>query len=258
MKRIQHGWSTRPPTARQRWSAVVVSVVLVAGFAAVALFADRPLPELNALFPSLDAIVCVTDLITSVLLFCSTLDFLLGLAVGAGERIPVHGIDCHPTCTNLFSTTGLLGAGVQAGSRLFIFRHAGFAAVLLAYAALRSERPPNAISEASGIFASVVSVCALVFALTWLATGGAWLLPPLIVDKSQVGPFVRYPIGFIIAVSTAALARLWVRERSVLDQWLMVVTLASILELVFSGLLPACASASGFMPVAYFRFSRRA
>ena len=86
MKRIQHGWSTRPPTARQRWSAVVVSVVLVAGFAAVALFADRPLPELNALFPSLDAIVCVTDLITSVLLFAQLSIFysasLLVLASG--------------------------------------------------------------------------------------------------------------------------------------------------------------------------------
>jgi len=238
-----------PPTARHRWSTVAVSAILVVGFGFIAPFANRPLPELNALFPSLDAIVCVTDLITSVLLFAQLSIFysvsLLVLASGylftALIVIP-HAL----TFSGAFSPTGLLGAGVQTGSWLFIFWHAGFAAALLAYAALRDERPPNAISEAWGIFASVASMCTLVFGLTWVATGGVELLPPLIVDKSHLGPFVRYPIGFTIVVSAAAFAVLWVRRRSVLDQWLMVVTLASILELVFSGLLPSVRFSLGF------------
>src|SRR5262249_45760942 len=46
--------------------------------------------------------------------------------------------------------------------------------------------------------------------------------------------------------SAAALAVLWVRRRSVLDQWLMVVALVSILELVFSGLLPGVRFSLGF------------
>jgi hypothetical protein len=42
--------------------------VLLAGFGVFAPFAARPLPRLDAFIPSLEAIVFVTDFITSVLL----------------------------------------------------------------------------------------------------------------------------------------------------------------------------------------------
>jgi hypothetical protein len=75
-----------PPTARQSWSALAVAAVGLVAFGAVAPFAGRPLAELNAFFPSLDAIVLVTDLITSVLLFAqfsiSNLRSLFVLASG--------------------------------------------------------------------------------------------------------------------------------------------------------------------------------
>jgi hypothetical protein len=46
-----------------------VAVAALVGFGFTAPLAGRPLSELNALFPSLDAIVFVTELITSALLF---------------------------------------------------------------------------------------------------------------------------------------------------------------------------------------------
>src|SRR5215469_9925497 len=65
-----HSWLVGlPPTPRQTWSAIAVAGVALVGFAVCLPFTGRPLAQLNAFFPSLDAIVLVTGLITSVLLF---------------------------------------------------------------------------------------------------------------------------------------------------------------------------------------------
>ena len=58
-----------PPTARQSRAAYVVAALAIVGFAVAAPFAGTPLAAVNALFPALNAIVFVTDLVTAVLLF---------------------------------------------------------------------------------------------------------------------------------------------------------------------------------------------
>jgi hypothetical protein len=117
------------------------------------------------------------------------------------------------------------------------------------------NRPPwqvafaSAISEASTLPAigwTVASVLGLVCSFTWLATAGATLLPPIILDKTHISPLVIYPVSFTMLISAAALALLLARRRSVLDQWLMVVALVYILELAFSGLFPNVRFSIGF------------
>jgi len=241
-----------PPTVRQRWSAAAVSILLVVGFGIAAPFADRPLAQLNAFFPSLDAVVFVTDIITATLLFAQLAIFYSAalLALASGYLFTALIVIPHAlTFSGAFSPTGLLGASDQTGSWLFIFWHAGFAVALLAYAVLRQDTHLKTISEASTltiIAVSAVSMVCLVLGLTWLATAGAIFLPTLVVDKSHLSSFVHYPIGLTIAISASAFAILWTRRRTVLDQWLMVVTLASILELAFSGLLPSVRFSLGF------------
>jgi signal transduction histidine kinase len=241
-----------PPTARQSRSTIAVAAVALVAFGAVAPFAGRPLAELNIFFPSLDAIVFVTDLVTSVLLFAqfsiSRSRSLFVLASGylftALIVIP-HAL----TFAGAFSRDGLLDANIQTGSWLFIFWHVGFAAALLAYAVLRDEKPEKPISDASTlpmIGWSVASVLGLVCSFTWLATEGAGFLPPIILDKTHISPLVIYPITFAMLISAAALTVLLARRGSVLDQWLMVVALVSILELAFSGLLPTVRFSVGF------------
>jgi signal transduction histidine kinase len=241
-----------PPTAQQSWSAFAVAAIALIGFAAVAPFAGTPLVELNAFFPTLDAVVFVTDLVTAVLLFgqfsISRSRALLVLAGGylftALIVIP-HAL----TFTGAFSPTGLLGANIQTGSWLFIFWHLGFAAALLAYAVLRKDQnpdPPSDLSALPAIGWTVAIVLVLVCGLTWLATAGASLLPPIILDKTRISPIVIYPISFTILMSAAALAVLLVRRRSVLAQWLVVVNLVFIGELAFSGLLPSVRFSAGF------------
>jgi signal transduction histidine kinase len=239
-----------PPTARQSRLAFAVALLALAGFAAAAPFAGMPLAALNALFPALDAVVFVTDVITAVLLFAqysiSRSRALFALATGylfTAFIVVPHAL----TFAGGFTPTGLLGAGIQTGSWLFIFWHIGFAAGLLAYAVLRGEKRSTAHGSAlPAIGSSVTGVVILVSGLTWLSTAGADLLPPIILDQNRMSPIVVYPIWFTILLSAAAIGVLLLRRRSVLDQWLMVVVLVFIVELVFSGLLPTVRFSLGF------------
>jgi signal transduction histidine kinase len=245
-------WLDLPPTARQTRWAIAVTAVVLAGFIAVIPVATHPLVELNAFFPSLDAIVFVSDLVTAVLLYAqfavSRSRALLALATGylftALIVIP-HAL----TFAGAFSPAGLLGANIQTGSWLFIFWHIGFAAALLACAILREEKLGARVLSARVLPAigwSVASTIAAVCALTWLATDGARLLPPIILDQRRISPIVVYPISFAIVISLAALLMLLRRRRSLLDVWLMVVALVAILELAFSGLIPTVRFSAGF------------
>ena len=184
-------WLDLPPTARQTRWALIVTVAVLAGFAAVVPVATHPLVELNALFPSLDAIVFVSDLVTAVLLYTqfsvSRSRALLALATGylftAFIVIP-HAL----TFAGAFSPTGLLGANIQTGSWLFIFWHIGFGAALLAYAVLREARLAGSVPAGWTLPAigwSVAGMAALVCLLTWLSTDGATLLPPIILDQRR-------------------------------------------------------------------------
>ena len=170
-------WLDLPPTRSQtRWALAVTAIVL-AGFAAVVPIAGRPMVELNAFFPSLDAIVFVTDLVTAVLLYAqfsvSRSRALFALATGylftALVVIP-HAL----TFAGAFSPTGLLGANIQTGSWLFIFWHIGFAAALLAYAVLREE----------WFAAQLCQRCGRLPAIGWSAAGvvGSRLRPDLAFD----------------------------------------------------------------------------
>jgi signal transduction histidine kinase len=245
-------WLDLPPTARQTWSAIVVAAVVVVAFGAVVPFAGRPLATLNAFFPSLDAIVFVSDLITAVLLFAQ---FSISrsrsiLALASGYLFTALIVIPHAlTFSGAFSQTGLLGAGPQTGSWLFIFWHFGFAATLFAYALLRDENRAKSSSGATTLPAigwSVATVLGLVCSLTWLATKGATLLPIIVLDNNRLSPFVIYPVSLTMLIAATALIVLLFRQRSVLDRWLVVVALVYIGELAFSGLFPSVRFSVGF------------
>jgi hypothetical protein len=58
-----------PPTAQQSRIALAVAVLLLVGMGATALFADAPLPRIDAFIPAIEVAVILTSLITAVLLF---------------------------------------------------------------------------------------------------------------------------------------------------------------------------------------------
>jgi signal transduction histidine kinase len=228
------------PTSQQRWSALAVAAVLLVGFGFCAPFADRPLPRLDAFIPSLDALVFVTDFITSVLLFAYFSIYrsraLLALASGylfSSLIVIPHAL----TFPGVFSQTGLLGAGIQTTAWLYAFWHIGFPTALLFYAWLEDGKSKSDPKD-STLYPfgwSLMIVFSLVCGLTWLATAGDEFLPRLYLDGTHRTPLVSRVVEFNLLICASSAVALWVRRRSVLDQWLMVVAVASILELTFVG-----------------------
>jgi hypothetical protein len=165
--------ATTPPTWRQRQFALGVVVVLFGFSLAMAPFASTPLSRFDSFYPTVDAIVFVTDLTTAVLLFNQ---FAIvrspRLLILANGYLFFSGLIAIPhalTFPGAFTPTGLLGAGLQSTPWLFVLWHFGFSATVLAYACLKDkEHVENAThhSAAPGIYRSVIGVVGLVCVFT--------------------------------------------------------------------------------------------
>jgi hypothetical protein len=89
------------------------------------------------------------------------------------------------------------------------------------------------------IIFSVAGVIVLVCGLTWLATDGEDLLPRMLPDATRVTLWGQFLTGLLVLLGLVALVLLWLRRRSVLDLWLMVVMCAWMLDIALSAMLNA-------------------
>ncbi len=241
-----------PPTSRQTWSALAVAAVLVAGFGVLAPYSAKPLARVDAFIPTFEAIVFVTDLITSVLLFAhfSIYRSRALLALASGYLFTALIVIPHAlTFPGAFSPTGLLGAGLQSTIWLYFIWHISFPMAVLIYAWLKDENRHRLIAQASALpaicFAVAITI-GLVCGFALLATVGGDFLPSLFLDRTHIAPSATYVNAFWLLICGVALAVLWARRSSVLDRWLMVVVLASILEALFVGVLTGARFSLGF------------
>jgi signal transduction histidine kinase len=232
-----------PPTRRQTRIALFVAVVLLVGLGATAPFANVPLPRIDAFIPATEVAVIITDFITAALLFsqCRIYHSRALLVLASGYLFTALIIIPHVlTFPGALSPTGLLGAGIQSTAWLYIFWHLGFPIALLIYAYLRDEKPMETTTEAATAFAvhwSVVIVVSLVCGVTLLVTAGEGFLPRVFLDATHIAPLSHYLIAFEVLACVVALALLWRKKHSVLNQWLMVVAFAFVSELIINGLL---------------------
>jgi signal transduction histidine kinase len=232
-----------PPKPWQSRSALAGAAVLLLGLAIVAPFAAKPLPQVNGFVPALDAIIFVTDLITAGLLFAhfsvARSRALLVLACGylfSALIVVVHGL----TFPDAFFPTESLSRSPRINFRIYQLWHLGLPATFFAYLWLRDEerteasmRTPTALA---GIF-SIVGVLALVSGLAWLAIAGDELLPFPLNNLDRSSPLAPWLTALTMSICAVALSLLWAFRRSVLDQWLMVVVLASMIEMAITALL---------------------
>jgi PAS domain S-box-containing protein len=233
-----------PPTPRQTRLALSGGAILLLGLAVLAPFAGKPLPQLNGFIPALDAIIFITDLITAGLFLAhfsvTRSRALLVLACGylfSALIVAAHGL----SFPGAFLQAGDLGRAARINFIIYLAWHLGLPVALFAYVGLRDknrtkigEHTPTELVA----ICSVVGVLAVVGCLVWLAGAGDKLLPP---PQSTFHPFPGSITGWLVnltlLVSAAALSVLWAFRRSVLDQWLMVVVLASMVELTITSRL---------------------
>ena len=234
--------SLSPSRAQKRLALCVVLALLVAFFTVSGPISTIQLGRIDAFVPAYATAMIVVDSITAALLFAqfSILRSRALLVIASGYLFTaLMVIPWMLTFPGAFTPGGLLGAGLQTTAWLYILWHAGFAMCVIAYALLKDEDPAKRVWRGSAgiaILLSVAMTAAVVCAASFLLIADDSLLPRVMLDPVRFSPLWFYAVGCLVLLSIAALVVLWVRRRSVLDLWLMVVM---------------CAYVAGFLLISY-------
>jgi len=218
-----------PPDRRQIWFGLAIVGLLFAALLLILPVRDIQLRRIDAVVPTIDAIMFLGDLITATLLFAQASVFrsraLTVLAAGyvyAALLLVPHAL----TFPGAFSPNGLLLASENSTSWIAMFRRAGFPIAVLLYVQFKradSRAPPGAERPAPRILVGVLSAIALAVAVTLLATIGRDLLPPF--DFTRASVIYTHAAGYgaaVIALFVVATVALFRQRKSVLDMWLLV------------------------------------
>jgi signal transduction histidine kinase len=226
-----------PGRPQRRLALALVLALLVAFLITAGLHSTNQLGRIDAFVPAYASALFVIDLMTAVLLFAqfSILRSRALLVIASGYLFTaLIVIPWMLTFPGVFTPGGLLGAGLQTTNWLYILWHAGFPMFVIAYALLKDAGPTKGVwrgSAGAAILSSVAMTATVVCAATFIVTAGDAHLPRTMLDPLHFSALRLYIAGYQVLLSVAALIVLWVRRRSVLDLWLMVVMWAYVIEI---------------------------
>src|SRR5215204_1340761 len=238
------GLANIPPTPGQRRTARAFLLALLVVLLGTWPFAAVKLPEVDAFVPTLAAALFVSDCVTAALLFAqfSILRQWALLVIASGYWFSALIVVAHAlTFPGAFTPTGVLSSGLQSAVWLYWFWHAGLPLAIIGYALLKDAgHVADVRVRRRAISLSIAIVVALVVGLFWFATQHEDLLPATFVDARPLSLFRRVVGGLVVlALGGVALCLLWPRQRSLLDQWLVVALCALLLEVVLASVLSA-------------------
>ena len=241
-----------PANVRQRKVALRVFVFLVVIAAVNAPFSLIPLGPAHSFVPVIQAVMCTANLLTAVFLLVQYSLYpqraLLALAGGfvcSGLFALLHAL-AFPS-----AHAGAVQIGDKLGSPtwLMAFWQTTFALAVIIYALSKDAgKPVNQSGRSTWIAVGVTIACAVMVtgALTWVATAGVGYLPPLHHTQIQRTPFALHVNGFVLLLTAMALAILFVRRYTLLDQWLMVTLVAWLPHLVAGSLFDSTRFSEGW------------
>jgi len=239
MPEIQQPWliSLLPPSeAHKRW-ALAVSIFFLVAFVICFRFAKVILPQSDIYIPLVATAMFQNDLVTASLLLAqfSVVRSRALLLLANGYLFTALVVAVYALLWRAaFQPSGLFGAGPQTLPWLYLVWHAGLPTSVVVYALLRRKEhttPPVARDSVlmfilAGIACTVLIVCGL----AWFVTRFQDVLPVLVTPLNQATRFSEFGTGVVLCASFSASVLQWrSRQRSVLDLWLSVVTLAWIL-----------------------------
>jgi len=229
-----------PGRTQKRVALGMVVVLLIASCLIMGPLSGIRLGTINAFVAVYATAMFVTDSVTAVLLFAqfSILRSHAILVIASGylftALIIVLYILAFP---GVLAPDALIG-GVQTAAWLYVTWHTVFPLFVIAYALSKDNGPDSRLWQGSvraALFWSVAWTTALAAAAGFLFARGNADLPRIMVDPLRFGPNWPYLVGApIVAVCSSAIAALWLRRRSVLDLWLMVVMCLYLVEVPLS------------------------
>lgn len=220
--------------ADKRWAGLVASV-LVALFIVAIPFSPRRALEVPAFVPSVVGAGVVALVLTAVLIYVQyriERDLklaLLALAYGYAALMQTFYILTFP---GIFSSDGLLGAGLQTAPILYVASHVGFGLFVIAVgvAGRRNLRVPRDGVRIISVVTLVVS-CAIVA----LATAGyRWIEAPVTGNAYQA-IWIHYAVPLMAGEMLVALLVLSDGFKTVTSVWLSVVLLARAVAILTGG-----------------------
>ena len=235
--------SALPPSRAQKRAALFAALVLVALFLVVLPFARVRLDQLNVFIPIAATIMFITDSITAALLYAhfAVLRSRALLVLASGYFFTALVVVAYAlTFPGAFAPAGLLGAGLQTPGWLFGVWHMGLPATIVAYVLLGklpAELQPVRISVRVAVITSIVVVIALVCGVTWFMTVHEDKLPVLVLSIIDQGGVVHMVSAVMFGLCVAAFVLLLFSRRSVLDLWLLIVSLAWLLSSILMNLV---------------------
>ena len=235
MPELQRPWliSFLPPSeAHKRW-ALVVSIFFLVAFVISVRSAKVVLPQSDIYIPLVATAMFLNDLVTASLLLAQfsvvrsrALLFLASGYLFTALVVAVYGLVWR-------GAFRLFGAGPHTLPWLYLVWHAGLPIAVIVYALLKSKEhttPPAARDSVlmfilAGIACTVLVVCGLTGFLARFQD----ILPVLVTPLNQASKSSEFGTGAVLFASISAFVLQWrSRQRSVLDLWLSVVTLAWI------------------------------
>jgi signal transduction histidine kinase/CheY-like chemotaxis protein len=233
--------SNTPARLWDRRLGVAIVLLSLAAFAFAVPYAHAPWPSVPAFIPAYEAALILNDVITAVLLISQfrQLRALSLLVLGAAYFYDALVVAAHVlSFPGVFAPAGLIGGNDQTTVWLYVFWHAVFPVFVIGYAVIAHTGHDRPIApERVGIAVAIGISAALVLAgcASLLATVFIEYLHPLI-QANDYGKAGRQFAWLFWLATLFAPGFLWyrTRARTVLDLWLLVVSITWLLDVLLS------------------------
>src|SRR5215207_638661 len=230
--------SSLPPTPGQRRLALgIVLGLMVALYVVTGVFGGIQLGAIHSFVAVYTTGMFVTDSITAILLYAqfSILRSRAILVIASGYLFTAFLIVPYVLAfPGVLAPNGVVG-GLQTSADLYLIWHCGFPLFVIGYALSKDADPSRRLSPGkvgSAIVQSVAWTAAGATTAAVLSIRGTTGFPPIMLDQYRFVPEWPYVVGAPIAtLCTLALVVLWLRRRSILDLFLMVVLCAYLIEI---------------------------
>ncbi|MCD1258314.1 diguanylate cyclase [Paenibacillus athensensis] len=234
------------PSRRHKTAALVVGLLLAAVVTAALPLARHAGTAVPAFLPAFIAAVFFGEMVTMYLVYSefqvsrSPSLLVLGSAYLYSGLIVVPHILTFP---GVFAEQGLLHAGTQSATWLWVFWHGGYPALIGLYVWVEKRfgaRPVKPALAGRLLAVAVTATVALVIGLTLLAIFGGDALPAII-QKNNYRILITSGVGPVVwALNLLAFLAVFLvlRGKTIIHVWLIIAMLASLLDVtltLFSG-----------------------